>query len=102
VRFLAVSQGIDTDASNPVGKLILHVLGAVAEFERELICDRVRAGLSAARLKGRIGGRPRRVYNRTLALELHAAGNSFRQIAGAVGVGVATVKRLVDGGDGVR
>src|SRR5580704_10213833 len=43
VRFLAVSQSIDTDESNPTAKLLLHILASVAEFERELIRERVRA-----------------------------------------------------------
>jgi Enterobacteriaceae phage serine recombinase len=42
----------------PAGKLLLHVLGAVAQFERDLILERTRAGLAAAKARGRVGGRP--------------------------------------------
>src|SRR5712692_11920979 len=51
VRFLAVSQNIDTDESNPTSRLMLHILAAVAEFERELIRERVCAGVKNARQK---------------------------------------------------
>lgn len=50
-------QGIDTSESNPAGKLQMHVLAAVAEFERSIISDRTKAGLAAARKRGRVGGR---------------------------------------------
>jgi DNA invertase Pin-like site-specific DNA recombinase len=49
VRFLAISQGLDTDESNPGSKLLLHILAAVAQFERELIRERVAAGMRHAR-----------------------------------------------------
>ncbi len=49
VRFLAVSQSIDTDESNPTARLLLHILASVAEFERELIRERVRAGIKSAK-----------------------------------------------------
>jgi DNA invertase Pin-like site-specific DNA recombinase len=46
------------NTTGPTGKLLLHVLGAVAQFERDLILERTRAGLAAARARGRVGGRP--------------------------------------------
>src|SRR2546427_4465067 len=49
VRFLAVSQNIDTDETNPTARLMLHILAAVAEFERELIRERVASGVANAR-----------------------------------------------------
>src|SRR5215472_16658334 len=64
VRFVALSQGIDTDATNPMAKLLLHLLSAFAEFEHDLIVERTKAGLLRARREGRIGGRPRAVVNR--------------------------------------
>src|SRR5207302_53730 len=68
VRFLAVSQGLDTDESNPASKLLMHILAAVAQFERELIRERVAAGMRHAKERGtRSGrpiGRPRRVFDR--------------------------------------
>jgi DNA invertase Pin-like site-specific DNA recombinase len=48
IRFIAVSQGLDTDESNPTSKLLTHILASVAEFERSLIRERVSAGIKAA------------------------------------------------------
>jgi len=58
VALIATSQGIDTSNSNPVGRLQMNVLMAVAEFEREIIRERVNAGLAAARARGVKLGRP--------------------------------------------
>ncbi|WP_367143626.1 recombinase family protein [Pantoea stewartii] len=57
VNFRSLTDSIDT--STPMGRFFFHVMGALAEMERELIVERTRAGLSAAREKGRIGGRRR-------------------------------------------
>ena len=56
VAFRSLTESLDT--STPGGKLVFHVFGALAEFERELIRERTMAGLSAARARGRVGGRP--------------------------------------------
>ena len=55
---VATSQGIDTTESNPAGRLQMHVLMAVAEFEREIIKERINAGIAAARKRGTKSGRP--------------------------------------------
>jgi putative DNA-invertase from lambdoid prophage Rac len=91
VAFIAVTQNIDTSADSPMGKFQLHILAAVAELERELIRERVQAGLSNARAKGRIGGRPRRVFRRDEARAMRAEGKSWREIARALRVPVTTV-----------
>ena len=52
-----MQESIDTSTST--GKLIFHIFGALAEFERHLIVERTQAGLSAARARGRLGGRPK-------------------------------------------
>ncbi|GMA63793.1 recombinase family protein [Alicyclobacillus fastidiosus] len=57
IGFRSVQESIDT--TTPGGKLIFHVFGALAEFEREIIRERTNAGLTAARSRGRLGGRPR-------------------------------------------
>ncbi|HEU5382119.1 MAG TPA: recombinase family protein [Ktedonobacteraceae bacterium] len=57
VDFISTTEKIDT--STPGGKLIFHILRALAEFERDLIRERTQAGLGAARARGRTGGRPR-------------------------------------------
>lgn len=97
VRFIAVSQGLDTDASNPTSRLLLHILASVAEFERELIKERVSAGLKHARSKGVRIGRPRRVFDRQRALDMRQQGMSFPAIARALGVGQGTVVRAING-----
>jgi DNA invertase Pin-like site-specific DNA recombinase len=58
VALVVPAQGIDTSERNPAGKLQLHILCAVAEFEREIIRERVNAGLAAAKMKGVRLGRP--------------------------------------------
>jgi DNA invertase Pin-like site-specific DNA recombinase len=93
VRFVTASQGIDTDASNPTSRLLTHILAAVAEFERELIKERVSAGLRNARAKGTRIGRPRRVFDRQKAMDLRAQGMSGPQIAKELGIGYGTVIR---------
>jgi putative DNA-invertase from lambdoid prophage Rac len=97
VRFLAVSQNIDTDESNPTSRLMLHILAAVAEFEREMIRERVCAGVKNARFKGKRLGRPKRVFDRQRALELRQQGRSLPHIARELGVGLGTVVRALDG-----
>jgi DNA invertase Pin-like site-specific DNA recombinase len=57
IGFRSLTESIDTTTSS--GKLIFHIFGALAEFERDLIRERTRAGLVAARARGRIGGRPK-------------------------------------------
>jgi putative DNA-invertase from lambdoid prophage Rac len=69
VRFMAVSQSIDTDESNPTARLLLHLLASVAEFERELIRERVRAGIKSAKHKGTPLGRKRIIFDRSKVVE---------------------------------
>jgi DNA invertase Pin-like site-specific DNA recombinase len=97
VRFIAMTQGIDTDQSNPTAKLVLNMLAAFAEFERELIVERTLAGLARARKEGRIGGRPRVVVDRVKVERLSKAGKSLNAIAEAVGTSKSTVHRLLSG-----
>ena len=56
IRFVAVSQGPDTDQSSPTGALLMHILAAAAQFERELIRERVAAGIKTARKNGTRSG----------------------------------------------
>jgi putative DNA-invertase from lambdoid prophage Rac len=95
VRFLAVSQSIDTDESNPTARLLLHILASVAEFERELIRERVRAGIKSANHKGKQLGRRRVVFDRSRAEEMYQAGATVREIALALQVGRGTVQRFL-------
>lgn len=66
VGFRSLQESIDTTTSG--GKLIFHVFGALAEFERDLIRERTRAGLTAARVRGRKGGRPRAMNETQIAM----------------------------------
>lgn len=91
VRFLATTQGIDTDSANPTSRLLLNILAAVAEFEREIIRERTRAGLARARELGKSLGRPKKLFRRDLVEELRAAGVSWRAIAKRLGVSLSTV-----------
>jgi len=96
VRFIATSQGLDTDESNPASKLLLHILAAVAQFERELIRERVSAGMRNARQKGKHLGRPKRIFNHQRAVELRQQGVSLPKIARELGVGLGTVVRAIN------
>jgi DNA invertase Pin-like site-specific DNA recombinase len=90
-----ITQAIDTDHSSPLSRLLLHLLAAISEFERELAVERVRAGLAHARRQGRIGGRPRLVVDRDKVRELHEGGQTMREIAAAMGISAAAVCRIV-------
>jgi len=104
VQFIATSQGLDTDESNPASKLLLHILAAVAQFERELIRERVSAGMRNAKAKGtRSGkpiGRPRRVFDRAEVLRLRQDGLAVAKIALQMNVGVGTIVRLLQTSNG--
>jgi DNA invertase Pin-like site-specific DNA recombinase len=95
VDLIVLDQGIDT--STPAGRLTFHVLAAIAEFERGLIIERTKAGIEAARRKGkRIGGR--RVLVGRLVERIRGmreGGQSLRVIARACGISEATVRRAV-------
>jgi len=96
IRFLAVTQNIDTDESNPMSRFLLHIMASFAELERELIRERVAAGLEYARnhgsKSGKAIGRPQRVFRRDVALRLRAEGMSWRAIATKLSVPLSTVR----------
>ena len=73
---------------------MFQIIGAMAEFERALIQERVRAGLRNAQAKGRKLGRPRRIVDSSKVAALRASGASWRTISRQTGVGVATLYRL--------
>jgi putative DNA-invertase from lambdoid prophage Rac len=95
VRWIAITQNLDTDETNPVGRLLMHILGSVAEFERSMIQERVKAGMKAAKHRGARIGRPKVVFDRFKAREMRQAGSSMRQVAAHFGVGLGTVHRLI-------
>jgi DNA invertase Pin-like site-specific DNA recombinase len=92
VRFIAVSQGLDTDSSNPSSRLMLTILAGVAEFEREIIRERTLAGVRAAKARGKALGRPRRLFRRDEVARLRDEGQSWRAIAQTLGVPVSTLR----------
>ena len=73
------------------GKLMLNILGAVAEFERELIRERTKEGIARARAQGKRLGRPRMSVDKARILELRAQGLGYRKIADALGVSHQTI-----------
>lgn len=94
VGFRSLQENIDT--TTPGGKLVFHVFGALAEFERDLIQERTMAGLIAARARGRKGGRPPKMTPAKvrLAQELYAAKNmTVSEIAQTLGVSRASIYR---------
>ncbi len=111
VRFIAVTQGLDTDQRNPASRFLLHVLGAAAEFERSLIRERTLAEQQRYRhdyAAGKVGKavysrsgknlpphRPRRIFDRDQVAKLRRQGLSMRQIAKRLGLGLGTVTRTL-------
>lgn len=98
VRFIAVTQGIDTDKGSPAGKLLMHILAAIAEFERDLIQERVRAGVKEAQRQGKHCGRPKKVFRRDDAIALRKKGLSWRAIAEQLGVPTSTIRDALNNG----
>ncbi|HHG0616295.1 TPA: recombinase family protein, partial [Klebsiella pneumoniae] len=91
VNFRSLTDSIDT--STPAGRFFFHVMSALAEMERELIVERTRAGLAAAREQGRVGGR-RRVMTEVVVERCRRMlenGATRQQIADVIGVGVKTI-----------
>lgn len=95
VRWIAVTQNLDTDASNPMSRLLLHLMAIFAEFEHELIVERTKAGLAEARRQGRCGGRPARVFSRDRARALRAEGKSWRAIGRELKVPQSTIRKAL-------
>jgi DNA invertase Pin-like site-specific DNA recombinase len=92
VEFVSLSEQVDT--TTPTGKMVFTVLGAVAELERSLIAERVKAGLRNARAKGKRLGRPRVVADASRIAMLRAQGASWRNIARQLMVSERSVRRL--------
>ena len=91
IDFVSLHEGVDT--STPNGRLIFGIFASIAEFERELIRDRVRSGIAAARAKGKRLGRPRVLVDGPRIALLRAQGLSWASIASTMGIGEGTVRR---------
>lgn len=97
ISFISLTEQIDT--TTPGGKLIFHLMGALAEFERDLIRERTTAGLAAAKARGRVGGRPRKLKTSgkvALARRMFAdQSHSIPEICAALGISRAPLYRYV-------
>jgi DNA invertase Pin-like site-specific DNA recombinase len=89
IEFISLTESIDT--STPVGKMVFTILGAVAQMERELTRERIRAGLRNAKAKGRRLGRPKASVNVAQIGSLRQQGLSYKAIAQTLGISVGTV-----------
>lgn len=99
IGFRSLSEAIDTTSAG--GRLVFHVFGAMAEFERGVIRERTRAGLAAARARGRVGGRPRALTEADLIAAramMRDPTISVEAIARRLGVAASTLYRHLPGG----
>ncbi|MBZ5677658.1 MAG: recombinase family protein [Acidobacteriia bacterium] len=97
LRIEFVSHQEALDSSTPLGKAMFTIIGAMAELERNIIRERVLAGMEHARRNGTKSGqpvgRPKAVFNRDEVVKLRQEGLSWREIARKLRVGAATVRR---------
>jgi DNA invertase Pin-like site-specific DNA recombinase len=91
VAFVSLRDNLDL--TTPSGRLMFQVIGAMAEFERSLIQERVRSGIAAARARGVTLGRPRSLVDASRIIALRASGVSWREVAERLGIGVGTAVR---------
>lgn len=110
IRFIATSQSIDTDDRNPMAKMMMHLLAIFAEFELDMIHERVQEGVTnyqALYKAGKVGagrqrqsksgknlpiGKPRKIFPIGQARELRAAGKSWGEISKTLGVKSSTIR----------
>ena len=78
VGFKSIAESIDT--TTPGGKLVFHIFGALAEFEREIIRERTQSGLSAARARGKAGGRPKALTDKQVQILHQLADNRSNSV----------------------
>jgi DNA invertase Pin-like site-specific DNA recombinase len=99
IGFKSLTENIDTTTSG--GKLIFHIFGALAEFERNLIRERTQAGLSAARARGHKGGRPKALFGKQLgiALDLYEKRHPIAEICRTLKISKATLYRSIKTGE---
>jgi len=93
IDFISLTEGVDT--TTPAGQLLFHIVGAVAQFERDLIAERVRAGMAHARAMGKRIGRPRARVDLEAVAQLREAGRSLREIAVHLNIPVSRVRRAL-------
>jgi DNA invertase Pin-like site-specific DNA recombinase len=97
IQFISYQENMDT--SSPLGQALFTIVSAVAQLERDLIRERVSAGIRNARAKGAKFGRPMMVVDRDRILQMRGEHQSLRQIAENLGVGYGTVRERLKGGE---
>jgi DNA invertase Pin-like site-specific DNA recombinase len=100
IEFVSLSESLDT--ATPAGRMVFTVLGAVAELERSLIAERVRAGLRNARAKGKRLGRPRVVVDAATIGRLRLQGRTVREIASELGYSRSLVHKTLANRGAIR
>jgi len=90
IQFISYNETIDT--SSPLGQALFTIISAVAQLERDLIRERVSAGIRNARARGKQLGRPQRVLDSEQILRMKAEGASLRQISATLGIGYGTIR----------
>lgn len=93
VGFMSLTEGINTETAQ--GRMLANFLGSIAEFEKELLVERVRSGMARAKANGVRIGRPRAGFDVSEAIRLKGEGQSWSQVAKVVGASSATVRRVV-------
>jgi DNA invertase Pin-like site-specific DNA recombinase len=99
IEFISFRENIDT--TGPLGRAIVVIVGAIAELERSLIVERVRAGMRRARLEGRHVGRRPLDVDRDAIMKQRASGQSLGQIAKSFSISWASVARIINNKEGV-
>jgi len=95
IHFKSITDNIDT--STPAGRFFFHVMASLAQMERELLAERTKAGLAAARAKGRVGGRKRKMTPSKVdsAKQLLSSGMLPKDVAQNLGVSIPTLYRWI-------
>jgi putative DNA-invertase from lambdoid prophage Rac len=98
VALRSITQNISSDQKDPMGVFTMGLFGLLAQLERSIIVERVRAGVAEAQRQGKHCGRPVKIFRRDRARELRDQGWSWRKIAGELGVPQATIRLALAGG----
>jgi DNA invertase Pin-like site-specific DNA recombinase len=93
IDFISYSENIDT--SSPLGKAIFVIVSAMGELERNIIVERVKSGLRAAKHRGKTLGRPEVAFDESGALKLQKSGMSLREISKLLGVSKSKLSRTL-------
>jgi DNA invertase Pin-like site-specific DNA recombinase len=94
IQFISYQENMDT--GSPLGQALFTIVAAVAQLERDLIRERVNAGIRNARAAGKQLGRPRRIVDSDAIARMRSEGASIRQISRGLGIGYGTVRTRLD------